>query len=106
QNLIDAHAGSDLHLTDTLTLSLEHHIFWRQNTNDAVYNLAGGTVRPDNGSGSPYLGNEFDVVLNYQLDQHWSAYIGYAHFFTGEFFNQTGSSADVDFFYAAATFTF
>ena len=41
-----------------------------------------------------------------QIDRHWNAYIGYAHFFTGDFINQTGPSKDVDFLYASVTFTF
>ena len=106
QNIIDAHGGIDFHLTRDLTLFTSEHVFWRQNTNDALYNLSGGVVRLDGGSNASYVGNEFDISLNWQITRHWSAYAGYAHFFAGSFINDTGPHDDVDFIYAAATFTF
>jgi hypothetical protein len=105
-NLTAAHVGLDLHLTKSLVFSAAEYVYWRQNTNDALYNLSGGVVRADNGSDAAYVGNELDLVLNWQIDRHFSAYVGWAHFFTGEFIQQTGPSKDVDFVYAAVTFTF
>ena len=105
-NLIAAHAGIDLHLTKSLTLFTSHYAFWRQNTNDALYTLGGGVVRADTGSDAAYVGNEFDIALYWQIDKYWSAYIGYAHFFSGDFIEETGPSKDVDFLYTAVTFTF
>lgn len=106
QNLIDLHGGILFNLTSTVTLSLDEHIFWRQNTHDAIYDLNGGIVRASNGSSASSLGNEFDAAINWQIQRHFSAYVGYAHFFTGSFIEQTGPDHDVDFFYAAVTFTF
>jgi len=105
-NLIDAHAGVDLHLNKDLILSLAHHVFWRQNTDDAVYALGSGVVRADNGSDAAYVGNEFDIVANWQINRHISGYIGWAHFFAGDFLAETGASRDVDFLYASITYTF
>ena len=106
QNLVDLHGGILFNLTNNLTLSLDQHIFWRQNTHDALYNLSGGIVRASNGSNASSVGNEFDAAINWQIQRHFSAYMGYAHFFTGSFIEQTGPDHDVDFFYAAVTFTF
>jgi hypothetical protein len=106
QNIIDLHPGLLLNLTRDVTLSLDEHIFWRQNVHDAVYDLNGGVVRASNGSDAASIGNEFDAAINWQIQRHFSAYIGYAHFFTGTFVEQTGPDHDVDFFYAAVTFTF
>jgi hypothetical protein len=105
-NLIDAHVGIDLHLTNTLTLYVAQHAFWRQNTNGALYDLSGALVRGDNGSDASYVGNEFDAVFTWQIDRHISAYLGWAHFFAGDFISQTGPSKDVDFLYASVTYTF
>lgn len=105
-NLVAAHAGIDLHLTKSVTLSTAHYAFWRQNTDDALYNLAGGVVRADTGTDAAYVGNEFDIAVYWQINKHWSAYAGYAHFFPGDFIEETGPSNDVDFIYAAVTFTF
>jgi hypothetical protein len=105
ENIVDLHPGLKFDLTSSVVLQLDEHVFWRQNTHDAVYNLAGAVVRAG-ASDEAYVGNEFDAVVNWQIDRHLSAYLGYAHFFTGDFINDSGPSADVDFFYTAVTFTF
>ncbi|HEY8666865.1 MAG TPA: alginate export family protein [Tepidisphaeraceae bacterium] len=105
-NLIDTHAGVELHLTHNLTFSAAEHVFWRENTDDAMYNLSGAVVRADNGTDAAYVGNELDFSLNWQIGEHLTGYIGWAHFFTGDFIQNTGASEDVDFLYVSATFTF
>ena len=106
ENIIDLHPGLTFNLTKDLTLSADEHIFWRQNTHDGVYSLTSALVRGNGGSTAASIGNEFDVVLNWQIQRHISAYLGYAHFFAGTFIRQTGPHADVDFLYAAVTLTF
>ena len=53
---------------------------------------------------------EFDALLSVQFDRHWSGYIGYSHFFAGDFVNEAGSGTgadnDIDFVYASLSFTF
>jgi hypothetical protein len=105
-NLVAAHAGIDFRLPRGVTFSTSHYVYWRQNTDDGLYNLAGGVVRADTGTDAAYVGNEFDVVVSWQLNKYLSAYLGYAHFFSGDFIEETGASKDVDFLYAAVTFTF
>ena len=63
-------------------------------------------VRADNGSDASFVGSELDIALYWQINRHTSAYVGWAHFFVGDFIAQTGAAKDVDFFYAAVTFTF
>lgn len=106
QNIVDLHPGLAFNLTHGVTLSLDQHFFWRQNTHDAVYNLNGGVVRAPGGSHAAFVGQEFDAVVNWQIQRHLSAYLGYAHFFTGPFIDQTGPHSDMDFFYTAVTFGF
>jgi hypothetical protein len=105
-NIIDAHVGVDFHLTDRLTLFTAQHTYWRQNTNDGLYSLSGAQIRSDSGTGAAYIGTEFDIVLTWQIQRHVSAYLGYAHFFAGDFIAETGPSKDADFLYASMTFTF
>lgn len=112
QNIIDLHPGIELTLlkdaryAKKVTLRAEHHLFWRQSDADAVYNAAGGVARNDLGSDETYIGSETDLLLNWQVERHWSAYVGYSHFFPGDFIQETGPSGDIDFFYAAVQFTF
>jgi hypothetical protein len=112
QNIIDLHPGVELLLLENqtwakkITLRADYHMFWRENSNDAVYNAAGGVLRAASGSDEMYVGSEVDLLINWQIDRHWSAYFGYSHFFAGQFLQNTGPSDDIDFFYAAAMYTF
>jgi hypothetical protein len=106
QNIMDLHPEVAVNLTDAVTLNVAEHLFWRQNTHDAIYDLTGAVVRAGNTSSSRTIGNEFDISLNYQINKHFSAYTGYGHLFTGPFLRETGAHQDIDFFYASATFTF
>ena len=112
QNVLDARGGVELTLRQDarymkkVTLRAEHHFFWRQSTEDALYNAGGAVLRPDNGSDESYVGAETDLLLNWQLERHWSAYFGYSHFFPGDFVQDTGPAGDIDFVYAAVQFVF
>jgi hypothetical protein len=106
ENIIDLHPELTFYLPHDLTLDIAQHFFWRQNTHDAVYNLNGGVVRAGPNSDARTIGNEFDISLNWQIQRHISGYIGYAHFFTGTFIQQTGPHSDEDFAYVSLTFTF
>jgi len=112
QNIIDIDPGLDLTLlehqqyVDSLKLRMSFYEFWRQSLEDGVYTAAGTVLRAAGTSNSRYIGNELDFLLNWQIDRHLSAYVGYSHFFPGGFISTTGSSRDIDFFYTAVTYTF
>jgi hypothetical protein len=112
QNIIDLHPGLEVQLLNNaphakrVTLRAEHHLFWRESDADAVYTAAGTVLRAGTGSDEAYIGAETDLLLNWQIDRHWSAYVGYSHFFAGDFIQDTGPAGDIDFVYASLQFTF
>jgi len=106
ENILDLNPGLTLNLREDLTLSAAEHVFWRQNTNDAVYDLNDHVVRAVDSSHAASVGNEFDLNLFWQINRHLSAYAGYAHFFAGSFLGHTGPHSDEDFFYASMMFSF
>jgi Alginate export len=112
QNIIDVHPGFTLTLLENkpgaqqLTLLTQYRQFWRESDQDAVYTSSGSILRPSGGSNASAIGGEIDVQVNWQLDRHISAYMGYAHFFHGAFIAATGPDNDIDFAYSALTFTF
>ena len=111
-NVIDVHPGVDLLLAENkpaakkLTLRAEYHLFWRQSDDDGLFSAPGPLLRGDGGSDAAYIGSEVDLLLNWQIDRHTAAYVGYSHFFAGQFLESTGPSEDIDFVYAAVQFTF
>jgi hypothetical protein len=112
QNILDLHPGVEMTLVhgaryaEQVTMRAEYHQFWRQSDNDAVYNTAGAVVRAGTTSGSRSIGGELDLLLRWQISRHLGAYVGYSHFWAGTFIADTGPSDDIDFAYAAITFTF
>lgn len=52
------------------------------------------------------IGGEIDLQVNWQFDRYINSYAGYSHFFHGAFIAETGPHNDVNFVYAALTFTF
>ena len=112
QNIIDLHPGAEVTLladkpnVKKLSLRGDWHFFWRQSEDDAVYNAAGGVLRADTGTDARQLGSEIDILLNWQIDRHLGAYLGYSHFFAGDFFSDTGADDDIDFVYAGVQYTF
>ncbi len=111
-NIIDVHPGVELMLLTNakhakkLSLRGEAHAFWRADTNDGLYGVTGALSRPAGGSDASYVGSELDLLLNWQVDRHLNAYIGYSHFFAGDFIDDTGADDDIDYVYAAITYTF
>jgi len=114
QNIVDLHPGFELLLlkdrdfAKKLSLRTDYHLFWRENTNDAVYTAAGTVLRASAGNVNhdQKIGDELDLLLNWQVDRHLSAYVGYSRFFVGDFIRHTGAHADIDFAYAAVQYTF
>ncbi|MGH7214857.1 MAG: alginate export family protein, partial [Tepidisphaeraceae bacterium] len=111
QNIVDLHPGLELTLLQNrnkvkkLALRADYHLFWRYSDDDALYNAAGTVLRPAGGSDEHFVGSEIDLLLNWQIDRHLAAYIGYSHLFAGDFIDETGAATgfdeDIDFFYVA-----
>jgi len=112
QNIIDVHPGVTLKLLQNkpvaklLTLLMQYRQFWRESNQDAVYTSSGSVLRASGTSQSSEIGGELDVQLDWHLERHLSAYVGYAHFFHGAFISQTGPNNDINFTYASLSFTF
>ena len=110
QNIIDVHGGININFAPTVSVLLEQYFFWRESTNDSLYNAAGAVIVPAGSSGTNYVGSEFDALLTVRFDRHWSGYVGYSHFFAGDFVEEAGAASgadnDIDFVYGAVMFTF
>jgi hypothetical protein len=106
QNIISPSAGLTLTPLRDLTLSLQQYLFWRASDRDAIYNKSGAVLRPGTDTTARYVGAELDFFATYNFTRHLLGYVGYSHFFTGEFIRKTGPSRDSDFLYSVLQFTF
>ncbi len=106
QNIIDFNLGASLKPLDKLSASVAGHLFWRADTDDALYNVGGGVLRAGGLGGSREVGQEIDIVLKYNLSRHVTLEAGYSHFFPGDFIQESGPSKDIDWVYLQMQYTF
>lgn len=106
QNVIDYSTGAKAELAPGVVLKMDHHMFWRTNTDDGMYNAGGALSRNGNTSDSHEIGQETDVTVIYKMDRHAKFLLGYSHFYPGEFIRESGSDHGIDFTYASVEFTF
>jgi hypothetical protein len=106
QNIIDLSAGTTATPMERMTLGAAGHVFWRQSTDDSVYNAGGGILRSGALSSDRFVGVELDFTVKYVFDRHISALLGYSHFFAGDFIDDTGADDDIDFVYLQSQYTF
>lgn len=108
RNLEDINFQLTVKPTDKLTLLLWHHILWRQNTNDVVYN-ANNTVFNSNVTGGRQLGQELDFLMTYAIHPRHELLFGYSHFWAGDYYKTTPGLPyrnDANFFYTQYQFNF
>ena len=95
-NIIDLHPSLDLHLTKAVTVSADWDFFWRQSTDDGIYDAGGNVLRPAIGD-ARWIGHQPGIGVAWQIDRHTSFNAAYAHFFAGHFIDDSGPDADIDY---------
>lgn len=106
QNAVDLWAGLRYQFLPALNLRLNLHQLWRASQADGIYNTGGKLFRSDSNSNASDLGLAFDSVLSYDLDKHLSFEAGYSYFRPGQFMQDSGSAADLNFAYLSSTYKF
>ncbi len=106
QNIMAFSAGVSVKPIERLTLHVQGFTFHRADRGDALYNAGAGVVRGGDLADDREIGYELDLMATYQVDAHLELMLGYSHFFTGDFVENSGPSSDIDFVYMGATWTF
>ncbi|MCF8143000.1 MAG: alginate export family protein [Deltaproteobacteria bacterium] len=91
-NLMDIQVGVSVKPVEKMKISLDYHNFSLAQKKDAWYYCTGKKMRwdPTGASGSD-LGNEIDLVWQYQIHPRIGLMAGCAAFFPGDFVEATGS---------------
>jgi hypothetical protein len=105
-NFIDLNPCLDLHLNDRLTLIFNWDFFWRENTQDGLYNNAVALVRSGKTSDARYVGSMPQAQLIWNIDRHLMFTAIYGHFFAGRFLKESGPGEDVDYVTTWLTYKF
>lgn len=79
------------------SVHLDGHSFWLDQNRDSWYNAAGAAVRRDTtGNAGSHVGSEIDLYTKFNVWKRVDFWIGYSHFFAGEYVNDTGEDFDQD----------
>ena len=106
QNILAFSAGASVKATPEVTFTVAGFLFALADADDALYNAGGGIVRPGGSADSRDVGGEIDLSINWKIDAHLSAQVGYSRFFAGDALGESGSDDDIDFTYFQLLFTF
>ena len=110
QNMHQAAAELKVQPCKTVTAQLGYRAFFIASSDDVWYRANGTTaVRPltpaARAAGS-YEGSQAELVLTWNVKKWLQIQGGYAHFFAGDYLEDTGASDDADFGYVQAMLTF
>lgn len=100
QNIHDLNAQLFLFPSNWITIWLQYHHFWLDESRDALYNAGGVAIRRDaTGAAGRNVGDELDVVLNFDLADNSDLLVGYSKLFGGSFLANTAGPEDAELFY-------
>jgi hypothetical protein len=87
---------------------IQYHVFWLSEEKDGWFNAGLAQIRRDpTGSSGNFVGQELDITMKYALVPPFAVmWLGYAHFFPGEYVDETGSDEERDFVFAQLAVTF
>lgn len=88
---------------DKTLVSMIYRTNWLASKRDAWTRV--GRVDPEGKSGR-FIGQEIDLSVRRALTDHFSIEVGYAHFFPGDFVEETGPSPDSDRLYVSTVLSF
>ncbi len=110
QNMQQAVVAFQVQPLKTVTVQLDYRAFFIASTDDVWYRANGVTpvrpLTPAAREAGKYEGSQVEIIATWNVTKWFQLQGGYAHFFTGDYLNDTGPSGDADFGYLQATFSF
>jgi hypothetical protein len=105
-NHIDLHPSLELHPNRSLTLTVDSAFFWRESTQDGVYNIGQGVARSGVAGRARYVGAQTSAHIEWRVHKNLTWTANYSHFFAGAFLHENPPGKDVSYFSTWITFRF
>jgi hypothetical protein len=106
QNIINVHPEVDWRPTKYLTFTLTPNFYWRESTSDGLYNAGGFPEAAGNYGNAAYVGEETNLVGQWQINRHLTFTASYDHFFAGDYANEIPGSKSFNYVATWLTFKF
>ncbi len=100
ENISNPELSVTFYPTEKFRFTPQVDFFWLDSIDDSWYNSSGGVVRSKTaGERSSYVGSEASLRFYYDFSKNICLEAGGAHFFTGSYVEDTGTSDDADWAY-------
>jgi hypothetical protein len=106
RNLEQFRAGVEENVTKKWILKQAFEGYWLATSNDSFYGSSGAISVPAHPGASRHIGNEIDLVAEYQMDRGLSFGFGYARLFAGQFLKAATQGHDYSYPYAYVEYNF
>jgi hypothetical protein len=106
RNLVQFRVGIEEDLTKKWKLKQAFEGYWLATSNDNFYASSGAIAVRAHPGASRYIGNELDLVAEYQMNRGLSFGFGYARLFAGQFLKTTTPGHDYSYPYAYFQYNF
>ena len=101
-NIHDLNFQLSIYPAKWITTYLQYHIFRLDQAGDALYttepDLSTNRFSPTGRAGTD-VGDELDLLTEFQLGRHSVLFVGYSKMFSGSFINETGVHTSPEMFY-------
>jgi hypothetical protein len=104
QNIQDLNFRATVKPTKKTQLQAAMHFFYLSNENDSLYQITGAPLgRP---TGNNDVGNELDLIAQYNVNQNFSVEAAYFWFWYGDYVDANSPRDDAEMFYLQTTFKY
>ncbi len=100
RNLVQFRAGVEQSPTRKWKFKEAFEGFWLATSNDNFYNSSGAIEVAAHPGASRHIGNELDLIAEYQMNKGLTFGFGYAHLFAGQFLKTTTPGHDYTYPFA------
>ena len=106
RNLVQFRTGVEEEPTKKWKLKQAFEGYWLATSHDNFYASSGAISVPAHPGANPHIGNELDLVAEYQLSRGLNFGFGYARVFAGQFLKTTTPGHDYQYPYAYFQYNF
>ena len=106
QNLVHFRTGVEEEPTNKWKLKQQFEGYWLATSKDNFYASSGAISVPAHPGTNRHIGNEFDMVAEYEVNKGLNFGFGYGRMFAEQFLNQTTPGHDYSYPYAYFEYNF
>jgi hypothetical protein len=106
RNLVHFRTGVEEEPTKKWKLKQQFEGYWLATSNDNYYASSGAVAVAAHPGASRHIGNELDMVAEYEVNKGLNFGFGYGRMFAGQFLNQTTQGHDYSYPYAYFEYNF